>query len=53
MKITERIFRLFEGIIDPFAPRKDYEPPNKLLAYVWHYVGQARWHLQRCCFTVF
>jgi len=43
MKITERIFRLFEGIIDPFAPRKDYEPPNKLLAYVWHYVGQARW----------
>ncbi|MFK5978358.1 MAG: ABC transporter ATP-binding protein [Rhizobiaceae bacterium] len=43
MKFADDIFRLFEGIIDPFAPRKDYEPPNKLLAYVWHYVGQARW----------
>lgn len=43
MKFADSIFRLFEGIIDPFEPRKDYEPPNKLLAYVWHYVGQARW----------
>ncbi len=37
------ILRLFERWIDPFAPRADYEPPNRLLAYVWHYVGQARW----------
>lgn len=43
MKFADTVFRLFEGIIDPFAQRKDYEPPNKLLAYVWHYVGQARW----------
>jgi len=43
MKIADTVFRLFEGWIDPFAPRQDYEPPNKLLAYVWHYVGQARW----------
>ncbi len=43
MSLLDPVFRLFERWIDPFAPRADYEPPNRLLAYVWHYVGQARW----------
>lgn len=43
MKLFDPVFRLFESWIDPFKPREDYEPPNRLLAYVWHYVGQVRW----------
>ncbi len=43
MKLFDPVFRLFESWIDPFAERPDYEPPNRLLAYVWHYVGQTRW----------
>ncbi|MEM7214098.1 MAG: ABC transporter ATP-binding protein [Pseudomonadota bacterium] len=43
MKFFDPVFRLFEGWIDPFKPREDYEPPNRLLAYVWHYVGQVKW----------
>ncbi|MCB1459856.1 MAG: ABC transporter ATP-binding protein [Nitratireductor sp.] len=41
--MIDRVYRLFESWIDPFKPRKDYEPPNRLLSYVWHYVGQAKW----------
>jgi len=41
--VLDPVYRLFERWIDPFAPRDSYEPPNRLLAYVWHYVGQARW----------
>ena len=37
------LFKRFEGWIDPFVLREDYEPPNRLLAYVWHYVGQVKW----------
>ena len=40
---VDSVFRLFESWIDPFARRPDYEPPNQLLSYVWHYVSQARW----------
>ena len=43
MKLFDAVFRFFENWIDPFKPREDYEPPNKLLAYVWHYVGQVKW----------
>jgi len=43
MRILNPVFRFFEGLIDPFKPRVDYEPPNGLLAYVWHYVGQVKW----------
>ena len=43
MRIFNPVFRFFESWIDPFAPRNEYEPPNRLLAYVWHYVGQVKW----------
>lgn len=43
MSIFNPAFRLFEGWIDPFKPRDDYEPPNKLLGYVWFYVRQVKW----------
>lgn len=43
MKLFDPIFSLFEGWIDPFKPRDDYEPPNKFLGYVWHYVSQVKW----------
>ncbi|MEM9279762.1 MAG: ABC transporter ATP-binding protein, partial [Pseudomonadota bacterium] len=43
MKLFDSVFRLFESWIDPFKPRDDYEPPNRLFAYVWHYVGQVKW----------
>ena len=43
MKVFDPVFRLFEGWIDPYRPRQSYEPPNRLLAYVWFYVSQARW----------
>ena len=43
MRIINAVFEFFEGWIDPFKPRQDYEPPNKFLAYVWHYVSQVKW----------
>ena len=43
MKAVDTVFRFFEGMIDPFRYRRDYEPPNRLLGYVWHYVSQTRW----------
>jgi ATP-binding cassette subfamily B multidrug efflux pump len=43
MGLLDPVYRLFEGWIDPFKPRADYQPPNRLAAFVWHYVGQARW----------
>jgi ATP-binding cassette, subfamily B, multidrug efflux pump len=36
------ISRLFEGWIDPFRPRASYRPPEKALAFVWHFVSQAK-----------
>ncbi len=43
MKLFDPVFRLFEGWIDPFKPLDDYEPPNRLLGYVWFYVRQVKW----------
>ena len=43
MKLFDPVFRLFEGWIDPFRPLDDYEPPNRLLSYVWFYVRQVKW----------
>jgi len=43
MSIFDPVFRLFEGWIDPFKSREAYEPPNRLLGYVWYYVGQVKW----------
>ncbi|MCU0790210.1 MAG: ABC transporter ATP-binding protein/permease [Nitratireductor sp.] len=43
MAVLDPVFRLFESWIDPFKPRADYEPPDRLRAFVWHYVGQAKW----------
>src|SRR5215203_5277501 len=43
MGLLDPVYRLFEGWIDPFKPRADYQPPNRLAAFVWHYVGQTRW----------
>ena len=43
MKLFDPVFRFFEGWIDPFEQRQDYEPPNRLLKFVWHYVSQVKW----------
>jgi len=43
MKPFDPVFRLFEGWIDPFRPLDNYEPPNRLLNYVWFYVRQVKW----------
>lgn len=43
MGVLAPVYRLFESWIDPFKPRADYEPPNRLAGYVWHYVRQAKW----------
>ncbi|MEC9344495.1 MAG: ABC transporter ATP-binding protein [Pseudomonadota bacterium] len=43
MNPFDRLFRLFESWVDPFQPRENYEPPNRLLGFVWHYVSQAKW----------
>lgn len=40
------MFRRFENLIDPFASDRLDQPPHGLLAFYWHYVGQAwRWFL--------
>ena len=43
MRLFDPVFRLFESWIDPFKSRDDYEPPNRFLGYVWHYVSQVKW----------
>ncbi|MBB1250437.1 ABC transporter ATP-binding protein [Rhizobium sp. G21] len=40
--IFRSISRLFESWIDPFRPRDNYRPPEKALAFVWHFVSQAK-----------
>lgn len=42
-RLFEPILVWFENRIDPFAIRQDYEPPEKLIPYIWHYVKQAKW----------
>ncbi|MCB1462547.1 MAG: ABC transporter ATP-binding protein [Nitratireductor sp.] len=41
--MSDRLYRLFENWVDPFQPRDDYQPPNRLLAFVWYYVRQTKW----------
>ncbi|TDH34383.1 ABC transporter ATP-binding protein [Pseudohoeflea suaedae] len=41
--IVKSVARLFESWIDPFGRRGDLRPPETTLAFVWHYVRQARW----------
>jgi ATP-binding cassette subfamily B multidrug efflux pump len=43
VRVFEPIFRLFEDKVDPFAPRPDYRPPERLLPFVLHYVRQMKW----------
>jgi len=43
MRAFDAVFSFFEGWIDPFEPRDTYEPPNRFLGYVWHYVSQVKW----------
>ena len=43
MRIINAVFEFFEGLVDPFQNLKTYEPPYKLLPYVWHYVRQVKW----------
>jgi len=33
---------LFETWIDPFAPRKDLQPPDDVWGFLWHYLKLAR-----------
>ena len=43
MNLFDPVLKFFESLIDPFKKRMDYEPPNRLIAYVWYYVGQVKW----------
>lgn len=40
--IFRPVLALFERWIDPFVRRQSYRPPGTTLAFLWHYVGQAR-----------
>ena len=37
------MFRWFERAIDPFRSAPDGRPPDRLLAFVWHFVRQCGW----------
>src|SRR5579864_2488317 len=37
-----RIFRFFEGLLEPTALPPEAPPPSGLVAFYWHYVRQAR-----------
>ncbi|MCP4318734.1 MAG: ABC transporter ATP-binding protein [Hyphomicrobiales bacterium] len=41
--IIDRLFRLFEGWINPFANLSEPEPSNGAIAFLWRYVRQAKW----------
>ncbi len=43
MSLLDPIYRRVEAWIDPFVARDDYEPPPRLIPYVWHYARQAKW----------
>lgn len=38
----DRLARLFESWIDPFRRKASYQPPKGTLAFIWHFVSQAR-----------
>ncbi|MEJ8572250.1 ABC transporter ATP-binding protein [Microbaculum marinum] len=35
------MFALFESFVDPLANGRQQRPPNRLVAFMWHYVQQA------------
>ncbi|AZN71156.1 ABC transporter ATP-binding protein [Georhizobium profundi] len=41
--MVKRIFRLFEGWVDPFRETQNLQPPSSVLAFIWFYIRQARW----------
>ncbi|WP_099865002.1 ABC transporter ATP-binding protein [Pararhizobium haloflavum] len=41
--IVKRVFRLFEGWVDPFRTTDNLRPPGSVVAFVWFYISQARW----------
>ena len=43
MGLFDRLFTRLENVIDPFADRANYQPPDSFLAYVWFYVRQTKW----------
>ena len=40
--ILDRLFKKFEGTIDPFEDVDNLQPPETTLAFIWHYIGQAK-----------
>lgn len=40
--ILDRFFEKFEGTIDPFEEVDNLQPPKTTLAFIWHYIGQAK-----------
>ena len=40
---NEAVFRWFETRIDPFPTPIPSQPPKKLTAFVWHYLGPVKW----------
>jgi len=43
MRFLNRLFQIAENTIDPFAPRRETEPPSQFAEFVWFYVRQAKW----------
>lgn len=35
------IFRWFEGLIDPFRPAPDTQPPRSVVSFYWHFLRQV------------
>jgi ATP-binding cassette subfamily B multidrug efflux pump len=40
--IFRKLAHVFESWIDPFKARSSYQPPRTALAFLWHYVSQAK-----------
>lgn len=41
--IPKRVFQKFEAIIEPFEEVDIGVPPSGAVAFIWHYVRQAKW----------
>ena len=42
MRISGFIYGLFESWLAPFQEPADLQPPQKLIAFIWHYAKQAK-----------
>ncbi|KRB50836.1 multidrug ABC transporter ATP-binding protein [Rhizobium sp. Root708] len=40
--LLNRLFRIFENWIEPFAPRDNIQPPRSTLGFISFYIGQAK-----------